>query len=440
MPRRDKSIAANPRLIYIGAIGLLVIFAVLVADVRHQIAKNELGGVKTYYPAAVAMAHGQSPYAYSHAGGYPYVYPPLFAVMYEPLHRLPINSAARVSLVFDAAMLLLALLVSSRAMLARLGEKVNAANMPAISFGVALIALVPLHNELRGLETNSILLLSFALALYWLDRFPIGAGLALAVSINIKYLPIVAIPYLLLRRRWKATIATLAWTIALALLPAIQLGWSTNLAYLETAVGGLINLTQNGAVSGDSAQVHSADVETSLSIASATARIARHHGWPKSSELLGMAMIGGGWLGLILIPYRIFRRPILQWPDAAARQNPPFPRLVAIEWSALVIFALAFSPNTQNRNLVMAIIPATLAVHLLFFAGGFLPRIVAILASAILAVGLYLPIAMMGKPFTIAWVADGGACVCLLASQFLLTVATLASRGADVQNAGTRRP
>src|SRR6266699_883367 len=46
--------------------------------------------------------------------------------------------------------------------------------------------------------------LFIVLALRWLDKRPAWAGIALGLACNIKYLPIVTLPYLLIRRRWVA--------------------------------------------------------------------------------------------------------------------------------------------------------------------------------------------------------------------------------------------
>ena len=86
---------------------------------------------------------------------------------------------------------------------------------------------------------NGLLVLSMVLALYWLDRRPVLAGLALAVGISVKYVPIIGLIYLALRRRWTAAIATVAGCALFALLPALSVGWTTNLHYQQMANRGL---------------------------------------------------------------------------------------------------------------------------------------------------------------------------------------------------------
>jgi hypothetical protein len=402
----------------VGLFVLVLIFGGLSIDVLHQISKERTGAELTYYRAAVALRAGNDPYA-GRNNIYPYVYPPLYAICFEPLTGMSELNAARVMFGLNAGFVLAAIVLGSRAMLRRLRAGTDAGNVLFVSMMVAVIACVPIHNELRGLETNSIILLSFVLALYFLDRMPVLSGLALAVAINIKYLPIIAVPYFLLRRRWTAAISTLVASVVLALLPAITLGWATNLRYLHEAVSGLGHLA--GSESGQgAAQVNSTGDLSSLSITSTMARLGTTSQWGKPTQLAIVAAIAGAWLGLILLAYRKRRLAIWNWPPAREQRVVPFNALVAVEWAAMVTFALAFSPNTQNRNLVLAIVPASLAAALICSPLRGAWRALAALAAIGMTIGLVLPIYAMGKPFTVAWLATGGPCWALLATFVIL--------------------
>ncbi|HWE97556.1 MAG TPA: glycosyltransferase family 87 protein [Tepidisphaeraceae bacterium] len=402
---------------------MLTLLAGLFVDARHRINKSDTGAFSTYWEAARDLRDGRDPYG-RHVGAYSYVYPPLYALLCRPLATMPLIQAARIMLVINTAFVLAALLLTSRSVLERLSISTSALNVLGVAFGAALLAAVPLHNELRGMETNALLLLSFALGLYWLDRRPGCAGLALAVAINIKYLPVLAIPYMLLRRRWAAAAATALWSAALALLPALFIGWTTNLRYLRMAVGGLGNLAGTGPAAG-SAHVNQASVLSSISITSTFARLAEGLGWPSRSGLaLGAA--AAACCGLMaVVAYRRRRLPLLLWPAARAQTASPFQALVAIEWAGLVTGILAFSPNTQNRNLVLAVIPAVLAVVLLRFPRGGLSRRPVVIAVITMLVALILPIAAMGHENTGIWQHSGMPCWCLLAAYAVLLVVGL---------------
>ncbi len=409
---------------------MTLLFAGLGADVFHQINKKNTGAFETYLFAAKAVQARSDPYAANYVTYY-YVYPPFFAFVCQPLTHLSPNAAARVMVALDGSFIVAALLLASRAMLARFRLKADGFNVSCIALGTAILVVVPIHNEMRGMETNSIVLLSFVLALFWLDRHPILSGLALAVSINIKYLPLIAVPYLLLRRRWVAAIATLCWTVVLGLLPALSVGWSTNLRYLQTALGGLLHLV--GAKSTSTAKVQSIDIATSISVTSVLSRLVNKLAAPHVLAPMLTAIAAALFIGAIFIRYRNRRLPLLRWPDATRQFGTPYGALLAMEWAALVTFTLAFSPNTQNRNLVLAIVPGALVAMLLRFPPAGRVRVWIVIATAILWAALILPIAQMGKPFTVAWVNGGWPCWCLLLTYVLLHPAALSKMQENFQ-------
>ena len=81
-------------------LGLGLIFSILIALELHQIAKGHIGAFGTYYVAADALRYGRNPY--SRIGVYPYVYPPLYAFLCQPLARLPRAPAAEIMLMMTA--------------------------------------------------------------------------------------------------------------------------------------------------------------------------------------------------------------------------------------------------------------------------------------------------------------------------------------------------
>jgi hypothetical protein len=60
--------------------------------------------------------------------------------------------------------------------------------------------------------------------------------------------------------------------------------------------------------------------------------------------------------GLIIFgtwAYRQRNLPRLRWPDQIKQQEQPWQAIVAMEWSILTAIALAFSPQTNSRHLLM---------------------------------------------------------------------------------------
>src|SRR5947209_14565536 len=169
------------------------------------------------------------------------------------------------------------------------------------------------------------MLLLFTLSLYWLDEHPLLAGAALAVALNIKYLSIVFLPYLLLRRRWRAAGGMVAGAVAFALLPAIVVGWHDDIHYLKIALGGLLGwIGHRPAGAATVAKVHGLADGVSVSLTSAMARYLRDRGRSQSGALLGAMMLAacglaGAWVLYAQRGYRLWR-----WPAARAQREQPW--------------------------------------------------------------------------------------------------------------------
>jgi hypothetical protein len=310
-------------------------------------------------------------------------------------------------MLLDASFIALGMILLSRIMLLRLGLKATATSVAIVALSASLLIVAPIRNEMHGLESNALVFLCFVLALYLIDRHPLLAGICLAVAINIKYLPIVLLPYLLLRRRWMAAGATVVGTAGLALLPALATGWGTNIHYLHMAVGGLLHLTGAGAAPGDIANVPMLTESASLSITSSLARSAHLHGWPSGSAAGITLLIAAIWAGAVLAMYRRGGFPAFRWPRAAAQRFGSYKGLFMMEWAGLISTMLALSPNTQDRHLLLAAFPVTLAMAMAWFARPARSPYVLATGAVIVALGVLLPIGAMGRAFTVSWRAAG---------------------------------
>jgi hypothetical protein len=264
----------------------------------------------------------------------------------------------------------------------------------------------------------------FTLALYWLDGRPTLAGLALAVIMNIKYLSIVALPYLLLRRRWRAAASMVIGTVVLALLPATLLGWHENLRGLRIALGGII--TWFGAVpptlsDGRSIAIQKLGANLSLSITSFFARRCGPEHTRLAIELTALTAIAA--LAIVWGIYRKHRLPLWTWPAADRQRAHPYRGLVAVEWAGIIAVALAFSPDTNPRHLVLAVLVNCLAVSVLLSPRHLAWRWPVIAGIALILFGLVMPVRSWGPTFYYPYGVPGWS----LLIGFLLICATAAS-------------
>jgi hypothetical protein len=387
------------------AIGLCVLFGYYVIYIFHRIDHGSwtthvgFGDFPTFYDAGRAVLRHTDPYI-PEPEGMSYVYPPMFAVLFAPLSKLSPSHAAKTFVLINLTAALASLLIGSREMLRRFGAPVTAACICGVALMAGLLAENDLRGELQQMETDVLMLLMFTLGLHWLDRKPLRSGAALAFAANIKYLSLIALPYLLLRRRWKAAGGLVGWTVAFGLLPALVLGWKENLRCLQVAVGGLLGWVAKRAPGAPVAQVHGIADGLSVSITSAIARQLRYQHLSQSYALVIAAGIGLGLLMIAWAMYRHHRLPMLMWPNAAAQESQPYLGLVGLEWAALVVVALTFSPNTNTRHLSMVALIYTGAAAMLLMPRPNVPRWPLLAGTVVLFVGLILPTPSLTKyPF-----------------------------------------
>ncbi|MEI7765944.1 MAG: glycosyltransferase family 87 protein [Phycisphaerae bacterium] len=333
------------------AVGIVAYF---IGYVWHRIPHGHFGDFRHFYPAAKAMVTGENPYSVrapdSDRPGY--IYPPLLAFLYSPLSYLSLFTAARISLLVNVAAICGALGLGAKTMLERLvGRRVEAWQVMLVAVLGGVLTFDKIKGELQMLQSNALILLALVMALYLLDRAPIWAGVALGFAMNIKYQAIILLPYLLLRRRWKAAGAMVVGTAFWALLPAVLVGPRTELGYLASASGGVLRLLGMDVGNGTVADVE--DIKSSFNI-SITAAVARWEGTSPINPMFIGAAIGLIWLGLMVLVLRRRGIPVLAWPKASEQARTPWARWVGLEWMTVIAATLAFSPQTNSRHLVLA--------------------------------------------------------------------------------------
>jgi len=367
--------------------GICALFAYYAAIALRRIARGGFSDFHVFYSAARAMLLHQDPYLPARRS---YIYPPLIAFLYMPLALLAEPKAATIVLCANIAFLLLAVFILVRECLLNFEPDRNVLKTCAIALFAILLIFDKVKDELQMLQTNGLMLLMLALALRWLDRRPILAGIALGFACNIKYLPLILLPWLLLRRRWQVALFFIIGAVAFALLPALQSGWDDNLAHLSVAFGGLGHLIGVDTGSAASADIWSIRAGVSLSITSAIARLThRHHADPLMLPIV--AGIAAGTFVVVAILYRRNRIPLLFWPAAQRQSAQPYRAMLALEFASLMAMALVFSPQTNPRHLVL-LLPATSLIGVLLLAanpGAVRARTAA--AALLLLLGLTFP-------------------------------------------------
>jgi Glycosyltransferase family 87 len=348
------------------------------------------GNLINFLGAAHQMVLGKDIYArdpvYGGDGGY--VYPPLIAFLYQPLTMVSLKSAAFVSLAINGIVSVFTLILVSHTLVERLTARFDPRLAAQVAIFGALCTFDKIKGELSLLETNVFMLLAFTAAMRWVDRRPWLSGLALGFAFDIKYLPLVLIPYLLLRRRFAAVGWFFVFAIAFAILPATTMGWHANLHAWSQASAGLLRLFGIHVTTDHAAHVRLISDNVSISLSSGVARIIHSN---KSLPLLISGCIGAIFAGYALLVYRMHRVPILGWPGVALQARPPYRGLLSIEWMGMLLMMLIFSPFTNSRHLYMMMDINIAAGVLLLGTRGLVNRWPLIIGSVLMALGITFP-------------------------------------------------
>lgn len=381
-------------------VGLAVPLAAVWVGIRCAI-KGANHDFNCFYDAATGVLRAENIYA---SGGY--IYPPLLAALIAPLGRLDHTSAALLWMAISGVLVLLVWHLIALDLRDRFSARWRDAYASA-SLGMMVLSPMILH-EFKDGNCNMLVLLMVVLAQRWVGRRPLLCGAALGLAINIKYLPLVYLPYLLARRRWAEFLWACLFTVVFALAPAVVFGWHRNIDYLGTAYAGLLHLTGGAAAGG--ASVHPLAWRMSISIPSALARGADFLGVSPRVAWGATAVVCAG---ALLLVWRMYTRAgaslVLGFADERADRT-----LLAFEWPGLLLAALIFSPQTVPRHANMAWPLAAVSAWLLICGRARRPLLlgaamVAVFVGTLLRTGPDLPEAPM-EP----WQAVGGLSWCLL--------------------------
>lgn len=208
---------------------LLVVAAVcLIAAIKASTSKSI--DIHVYLHAAGQFSSGQD--IYSNNPHNRYLYSPLFAMLLQPLAQIDWSWARFLWLIVNG-------LAGVRVWI--LLRRLAAPWLPALGrsrwllgAGVVILALEFLNQNLNlGQITLLILWLTVEGCLLVLGGRPVPGAALLALGVNIKIVPVLALAYLLCRRAWMGVGLSVAFLVFYAVFPAVQTGWTTNLELHE---------------------------------------------------------------------------------------------------------------------------------------------------------------------------------------------------------------
>lgn len=394
-----------------------------ISGATGKVSLYRYGDFYEFYAGAEALRTGTDIYS---AGRLGYIYPPLLAFLLAPLSLLPVGQAAWVWLAVNIVLLGACGWLGAAEIQRRLAQPRDWTSLLGLVLVAVLLNIDKLRTEMNMQQSNLLVLLSFVLALRYLDKRPLLSGLALGFGANIKYLTLIALPYLIVRGRFRAAAATVAGSIFWALLPATVLGWNQNLALLNKALGGLVNLASKDSSAAGAAKVMGPEAGMSL-----TAFAARYWG---AGHLTATGLAVAGSIAVLFLLafagiYHAAKVPFLQGRGGTAESQHQLSGVVALEWAGLIVLALAFSPQTGSPHLSLLLFPCLMAAGILLMPKQETSATPLALGLALMFAGLVLP---AGRENAIAWHHVGGPIWCVLGMYLTLLwtgLGRLSSRG-----------
>ncbi len=372
------------------------------------------GDFPCFYQAGVRLPLGENIYEKPPNAG-EYIYPPLLAAIFTPLAKLGQARCAWAWAGINVAMLYAAVLLGARDVARRLRIGASAPVVLSIALLGLLLSIDKVKSVISGGQTDLIMVLGVGLGLVYHDRRPAIAGAALALAANVKYTPLIFVPYLLLRGQWRAAIWTLVFFVAFALAPASVVGWGRNIDLWMIALGGVARLFGYSGATEFAGSIRDASHHLSVSITSALSRALT----PTLGNKGAMAASGLVALGVLAVSWRMYalrRIPMLLRP-----RDERSPTLAAIEWAGVIVAILAFSPQTQGRHFVMLLTLHLLAAGMVLRPVAGVPRLWLVLGLIVIQMGMLLPPSTPSMRGAVdAWRAIGGMGWCLLPLWFAL--------------------
>ena len=407
--------ASRKRLAY-GAL-LTILLAGLAAKAIRVHVSADTWDFDYFYRAAQAMWRGRDIYAAS--GGH-YIYPPFLAFIFQPFVVFSERTAALTWTVIIALVTFAAGLIASKEIAARWIGVDNDAD-PSLPWAIAAIGCLFVADKIEATfllgQTDCLILLGFACALRWMDCRPFLAGTAIGAAASIKYLGLIFVPYLVIKKNFRGAIASLLAFAFFMALPLMEIGLNRGAEYATAEWRGLGRML--GLIAADKqVKILRVTMDRSVSITSAVFRLTRSHDLPDSLAELLLFLIFIAVVGVIVLVCRhhgvsIFRQEKGSLQRARA--------VTSLEWVALIFLAMAFSPQTTARHMVLFLLVFETAIGLFFATKAKGSRALLIFAVALMIIGLSSP------PLAIhTWRVFSGASWCALV--LILTIVWVGSR------------
>jgi Glycosyltransferase family 87 len=212
-------------LVLVAVVGVLMVH-------RAEDSENLNSDFMTYRAVGTAALTGSDIYAVKNSRGWPYVYPPPFAILMMPFAKMSIRTGSVIwyalsVILTGSAVQMCVTMVRGRGSVGR-----NLFWLYVLSCGMVLVWLV--QGAVEG-QATILMLWSSTVALYLSEHGrDISGGAALASAALLKAFPLALLAYFTWKHRWRFVMATMiALFVGGIVLPSLVYSWQRNLTYWQ---------------------------------------------------------------------------------------------------------------------------------------------------------------------------------------------------------------
>jgi hypothetical protein len=321
---------------------------------------------------------------------------------------MPEHMAAIIWIVLSGVFVFAATMIAASEA-ARCWLRTGAQNDPSTPWLIAAIATILIADKIHASfilgQTDCLMLLGFACVLRCMQRKPLLAGAIVGATASIKYLSLIFVPYFLIKKNFRAAFGSIVAFGFFMTLPAVQIGFDRAGQYGAVAVRGMGRMM--GIIEAPkTAKILRVGMDRSVSITSSVFRLTRSYGMPDLFAVMLLLCVLIAVIAAIVFMCRRNGVPIFrpQRSDRLAANA-----VTSLEGAVLIFLALAFSPQTTARHMVLLLLINTVAVAVFLAHDAKASRVLLIIAAV-------LQVAVLSLSFRaiVAWRAVGGASWCAL--------------------------
>ncbi|HVN47707.1 MAG TPA: glycosyltransferase family 87 protein [Bacteroidota bacterium] len=208
---------------------LAILFSVMCIYALLEVKNHRFGlcDFHVYYVAGERMLHGENLYRSVEDGFYEYKYSPVAAIYFIPFSLMSYTLAKISYWLFLSFLVCFGFVLTYDILEPGFFHYANYRRVNFIFFLAALALVVHIARELELGQVNHLLLVIYIGILWCLSKKKyIAGGILAGISIFLKPFGLIFLPWLLIRKEWKAVVTFIGSSIVLAFLPCVFMGFT----------------------------------------------------------------------------------------------------------------------------------------------------------------------------------------------------------------------